>query len=70
MDDHFPERVSVLHPRHKLTYFKDAGWEPDWIDTAEGIVHTEFKQSYAHHQDGVQEEILTGETPTAEEVCH
>jgi len=55
--------------QHQLAYFKDAGWELDWIDTAEGIVHTEFEQLYAHHWDGAQEEILTGETPTAE-VCH
>ncbi|KAF9221347.1 hypothetical protein BS17DRAFT_655248, partial [Gyrodon lividus] len=24
----------VLHPRHKLTYFKKANWEEGWIDTA------------------------------------
>ena len=24
----------VLHPCHKLHYFKKAGWEDDWIDTA------------------------------------
>jgi hypothetical protein len=24
----------VLHPRHKLHYFKKAGWEDDWIETA------------------------------------
>ncbi|KAH7924728.1 hypothetical protein BV22DRAFT_978624, partial [Leucogyrophana mollusca] len=24
----------VLHLRHKLTYFKNARWEPDWINTA------------------------------------
>ncbi|KAF8545877.1 hypothetical protein OG21DRAFT_1380245, partial [Imleria badia] len=24
----------ILHPRHKLTYFKNAHWEADWIDTA------------------------------------
>ena len=28
----------VLHPMHKLTYFKNAGWEAEWIDTAEEIV--------------------------------
>ncbi|KAG2082597.1 uncharacterized protein F5147DRAFT_553705, partial [Suillus discolor] len=24
----------VLHPHHKLAYFKSAGWEQEWIDTA------------------------------------
>ncbi|KAF8153394.1 hypothetical protein B0H34DRAFT_634348, partial [Crassisporium funariophilum] len=24
----------VLHPRHKLNYFRKAGWEDDWIETA------------------------------------
>ncbi|GLB44048.1 hypothetical protein LshimejAT787_1502320 [Lyophyllum shimeji] len=24
----------VLHPRHKLVYFKNNGWEPEWIETA------------------------------------
>ncbi|TFK59950.1 hypothetical protein BDN72DRAFT_729660, partial [Pluteus cervinus] len=24
----------ILHPRHKLKYFEDAGWEDDWIDKA------------------------------------
>ena len=38
--------MAVLHPRHKLTYFKNAGWEADWIKTAESIVHKTFKQSY------------------------
>ncbi|KAG2747579.1 hypothetical protein P692DRAFT_201668127, partial [Suillus brevipes Sb2] len=24
----------VLHPRHKLSYFKSAGWEEEWVETA------------------------------------
>ncbi|TDL16425.1 hypothetical protein BD410DRAFT_705554, partial [Rickenella mellea] len=24
----------VLHPRHKLNYFKSAGWEDGWIEAA------------------------------------
>lgn len=36
----------VLHPRHKLTYFKNAGWTDEWVDEAELIVRTEFDQSY------------------------
>jgi hypothetical protein len=37
----------VLHPCHKLHYFKKAGWEDDWIDTTRDIVCTEFDQTYA-----------------------
>ncbi|KAG2133403.1 hypothetical protein BD769DRAFT_1303641, partial [Suillus cothurnatus] len=24
----------VLHPQHKLSYFKNAGWTEEWINTA------------------------------------
>ena len=37
----------VLHPQHKLRYFKAAGWEDEWIDVAEQIVRDEFKCKYA-----------------------
>ena len=37
----------VLHPRHKLHYFKTAGWEKTWIETAKTIVREEFDQTYA-----------------------
>lgn len=37
----------VLHPRHKLTYFTNAGWEQDWIQTASNLVRQEFDFSYA-----------------------
>ncbi|KAG1782401.1 hypothetical protein EV702DRAFT_920180, partial [Suillus placidus] len=36
----------ILHPRHKLTYFKSTGWEQDWIRTAETLVRDEFERSY------------------------
>ncbi|KAG1726197.1 uncharacterized protein EDB91DRAFT_1009486, partial [Suillus paluster] len=36
----------VLHLHHKLSYFKLAGWEDDWINTAEALVHDEFEWSY------------------------
>ncbi|KAG1718295.1 hypothetical protein EDD22DRAFT_792586 [Suillus occidentalis] len=39
--------MPVLHPRHKLTYFTNAGWEQDWIQTASNLVHQEFNFSYA-----------------------
>lgn len=39
----------VLHPHHKLSYFKSAGWTPEWIETAEELVRTVFQGSYASH---------------------
>ncbi|KAF8797538.1 hypothetical protein BYT27DRAFT_7219086 [Phlegmacium glaucopus] len=36
----------VLHPCHKLQYFKNAGWQDDWIEQVEEIVCTEFDLSY------------------------
>jgi len=37
----------VLHPRHKLEYFKRAGWDDEWIATTREIVQTEYDRSYA-----------------------
>ncbi|KDQ56488.1 hypothetical protein JAAARDRAFT_132751, partial [Jaapia argillacea MUCL 33604] len=37
----------VLHPCHKLDYFKTARWEPSWITTAKDIVCTEYQHLYA-----------------------
>ena len=47
---------TVLHPRHKLSYFKQVGWPTEWINTAEDIVRTEFKQSYALNNDAQVED--------------
>jgi hypothetical protein len=30
-----------------LSYFKAAGWETEWIETAEAIVRAEFERTYA-----------------------
>jgi hypothetical protein len=50
---HFDVHPSlVLHPRHKLKYFKTAGWEDDWIDAAETIVRDEYEQKYANQTTG------------------
>ena len=40
--------LSVLHPRHKLSYFKNAKWEDEWIDAARQLVRDEFDLSYSH----------------------
>jgi hypothetical protein len=37
----------VLHPRHKLQYFKDANWTPEWINAAHEIVKDEYERKYA-----------------------
>jgi len=39
---------AVLHPRHKLAYFKNAGWEDEWIKTAEHIMCKEYEHLYAY----------------------
>jgi hypothetical protein len=36
----------VLHPRHKLNYFKAAGWVDGWTKDTEAIVRAEFDLSY------------------------
>jgi hypothetical protein len=38
----------VLHPKHKLEYFRKAGWEDAWVTRAEEIVRTEFERSYKY----------------------
>jgi hypothetical protein len=38
--------VPVLHPRHKLNYFKNEKWEDDWIEAAKRLVRDEFDLSY------------------------
>lgn len=39
--------LTVLHPRHKLQYFRDANWDDEWIATATGIIRDEFERAYA-----------------------
>jgi hypothetical protein len=43
----FNNHKIVLHPQHKLPYFKNAGWTEEWINTAETLVHREFECSYS-----------------------
>jgi hypothetical protein len=51
---------TVLHPRHKLAYFKSAKWEPERIESTEKIVREVYERSYAsraatNHDDEVEE---------------
>ena len=40
-------QYTVLHPRHKLQYFKNVNWLPQWINIAKNIIRKEFEHSYA-----------------------
>ncbi|THV04135.1 hypothetical protein K435DRAFT_558774, partial [Dendrothele bispora CBS 962.96] len=33
----------ILHPRHKLSYFKRMGWDKEWIEKAEEICRDEYE---------------------------
>ena len=57
--DSFYLCCSVLHPRHKLDYFKKAGWEQAWIDKAKEIVRAEFERSYKYSGDPIFAEPTT-----------
>lgn len=37
----------VLHPRHKLEYFRNAGWEDAWVVEAERLFREEYTKNYA-----------------------
>ena len=37
----------MLDPKRKLDYFRSAGWEEQWIETACEIVEEEFDRGYA-----------------------
>ena len=41
----------MLHPKHKLKYFEQAGWEDSWVEKAEELVRTEFERSYKYTDD-------------------
>jgi len=52
----------VLHPRHKLKYFKKHNWEATWIDTARQIVRDEFDRSDAAMDANADEEGMQVDT--------
>lgn len=43
----------MLHPSHKLEYFKEHGWSEEWVDTAKEITQDEFKRKYAKHAEAL-----------------
>jgi hypothetical protein len=42
--------LSVLHPRHKLEYFRNSGWDHTWVDTARDLVRNKFNSKYASRE--------------------
>ncbi|KAG1889594.1 uncharacterized protein F5891DRAFT_965506, partial [Suillus fuscotomentosus] len=42
---------TVLHPQHKLAYFKAVQWEDGWIKITEQVVRKEFEDSYSSIND-------------------
>jgi hypothetical protein len=50
--------LTVLHPRHKLDYFKGAGWEDSWIKTAEQVVRDRFDSDYNTEEQDLTQEIV------------
>ena len=51
----------VLHPWHKLSYFKTAKWESEWIQVAKAIVRSEYECSYkpCEYNDASGDDDLT-----------
>ncbi|KAG1777140.1 hypothetical protein EV702DRAFT_970267, partial [Suillus placidus] len=58
--------LAVLHPRHKLEYFKTAGWEDDWIATAHCIVRNTYERSYTSHSTGATQTLEDSGDPIAQ----
>ncbi|KAF8991788.1 hypothetical protein BDQ17DRAFT_1254536, partial [Cyathus striatus] len=36
----------ILHSQYKLQYFKNTGWQPEWITTAKELLCTQFELHY------------------------
>jgi hypothetical protein len=51
-------RSLVLHPRHKLAYFKKARWEHEWVETAESLVREVFN-TYKEFASAPKEDSIT-----------
>jgi hypothetical protein len=58
----------VLHPRHKLAYFKMAGWEQEWIETAKELVRDVFERSYKQEDAQDQKEPTPAKPITGKKV--
>lgn len=47
----------VLHPGYKLEYFKNAGWDETWVDTAKALVRKQFDLRYASRGSNDNENV-------------
>ena len=56
----------VLHPHHKLAYFRSQNQEVQWIELAEGLVRNE----YDHHYQAEVEVIEALGPSTKDVICH
>ncbi|KIM65712.1 hypothetical protein SCLCIDRAFT_22590 [Scleroderma citrinum Foug A] len=54
----------VLHPWHKLVYFRSVGWEPDWINMAHELVRNTFDSSYAACTAPPTEDLVSDQLKT------
>ena len=59
----------VLHPKHKLMFFKNAGWEKAWIDTAEELVREEFDRHYGVDKDQIDIATADPAAPSPKVSC-
>jgi len=48
--------IVVLHPWHKLKYFKHASWKPKWIAAVKDITWAEFDCSYVIQPVNIKED--------------
>jgi hypothetical protein len=46
----------VLHPGMKLEYFRQHGWEEEWIDQAENLVREEYITKYEKESPAAAED--------------
>ncbi|KIL58826.1 hypothetical protein M378DRAFT_85881 [Amanita muscaria Koide BX008] len=49
----------VLHPRHKLQYFRTAGWTKEWITTSLKIVRDRFETVYKAISSADEDDTVT-----------
>lgn len=59
----------VLHPRHKLAYFKNSGQSDVFVQTARHVVRNEYERSYKKRNGTTSEGITSGDESNEEQVC-
>jgi hypothetical protein len=51
------------------SYFRSAGWEPQWIETTERLVRSEFRCSYASHSVTLTDDVGTAGAQEDDKAC-